>query len=207
MNFAIRSFFLRGWMVSGKYLVTYCLLAIILFPVRDLSSEGRLDARYEKVREDGVIRSQAVLIAIGINWEGQRQVTAVELANRESATSWEEFLVILKQWGLHRIEFVVSDAHAELRRAIGEILRETLTFYPLPRAHHKHLKSTNMLKRLKEEIKRRTPVVRILSNVASCERGVRALCVETHEAWLEAGRYLNMVLLGEQKKELLKIAA
>jgi hypothetical protein len=31
--------------------------------------------------------------------------------------------------------------------------------------------------------------------------------VETHEAWLEAGRYLNMVLLGEQKKELLKIAA
>jgi putative transposase len=46
-----------------------------------------LDARYEKVRESGVIRSQAVLIAIGINWEGQRQVLAVELANRESATS------------------------------------------------------------------------------------------------------------------------
>ena len=43
-----------------------------------------LDARYEKVREDGVIRSQAVLMAIGIDWEGRRCVLAVELANRES---------------------------------------------------------------------------------------------------------------------------
>jgi len=36
------------------------------------------------MREDGVIRAQAVLIAIGINWEGHRRVLAVELANRES---------------------------------------------------------------------------------------------------------------------------
>jgi transposase-like protein len=236
-----------------------------------------LDARYEKVREDGVIRSQAVLIAIGINWEGQRQVLAVELANRESATSWKDFLLTLKQRGLHGVEFVVSDDHAGLKRAIGEILPEaawqrcyvhflrnaldylprkadddclqelrwiydrrdlqeaqrdlaawigkwqgkypklvdwvegsigeTLTFYRLPRAHHKHLKSTNMLERLNEEIKRRTRVVRIFPNVESCERLVRALCVETHEAWLEASRYLNMSLLVEQKKELLKVAA
>jgi putative transposase len=50
-----------------------------------------LDARYEKVREDGVIRSQAVLIAIGVDWEGRRNVLAVELANRESLSSWKEF--------------------------------------------------------------------------------------------------------------------
>jgi putative transposase len=236
-----------------------------------------LDARYEKVREDGIIRSQAVLIAIGINWEGQRQVLAVDLANRESATSWKDFLVTLKQRGLHGVEFVVSDDHAGLKRAIGEVLPEaawqrcyvhflrnaldylprkadddclqelrwiydrrdiqeaqrdlaawiskwqgkypklvdwveasigeTLTFYRLPRAHHKHLKSTNMLERLNEEIKRRTRVVRIFPNAESCQRLVRALCVETHEAWLEASRYLNMSLLTEQKKELLKIAA
>src|SRR5580692_8964174 len=47
-----------------------------------------LDARYEKVREDGVIRSQAVQVAIGINQEGRRCVLAVELASRESVTSW-----------------------------------------------------------------------------------------------------------------------
>ena len=42
-----------------------------------------LDARYEKVREGGVIRSQAVLIAIGINRDGRRQILGVEMANRD----------------------------------------------------------------------------------------------------------------------------
>jgi transposase-like protein len=236
-----------------------------------------LDARYEKVREDAVIQSQAVLVAIGVNWEGQRQVLAVELANRESRSSWKDFLVRLKGRGLSGVEFVVSDDHAGLKRAIGEVLPEaawqrcyvhflrnaldylprkadddclqelrwlydrrdsqeanrdlaawiakwsgkypklvdwvetnigeTLTFYRLPRQHHKHMKSTNMLERLNEEIKRRTRVVRIFPNAESCLRLVRALCVETHEAWLEDSRYLNMSLLAEQKKELLRVAA
>jgi len=56
-----------------------------------------LDARYEKVREDGVIRTRAVMIAIGINWDGRRSILAVELANRESTTSWREFLIGLKE--------------------------------------------------------------------------------------------------------------
>ena len=47
-----------------------------------------LDARYEKVRLDGVIQSQAVFIALGINGEGRRQVLGGELANRESQSSW-----------------------------------------------------------------------------------------------------------------------
>ena len=47
-----------------------------------------LDARYEKVRLDGVIQSQAVFIAIGINGEGRRQILGVELSNRESRSSW-----------------------------------------------------------------------------------------------------------------------
>src|SRR5215471_16856526 len=52
-----------------------------------------VDARYEKVRQDGIISSQAVHVAIGINWEGRRCVLAVEVANRESASSWKEFLL------------------------------------------------------------------------------------------------------------------
>ena len=236
-----------------------------------------LDARYEKVREDGVIRSMAVQIAIGINWEGQRQVMAVETANRESQSSWKDFLLRLKERGLTGVEFVVSDDHAGLKKAISEVLceaawqrcyvhflrnaldhlprkadddclqelrwiydrrdlqeanrdlaawitkwqgkypklvdwaesniGETLSFYRLPRAHHKHLKSTNMLERLNEEIKRRTRVVRIFPNTESCLRLIRALCVETHETWLEDNRYLNMALLAEQKKEQLRLAA
>lgn len=236
-----------------------------------------LDARYERVRDAGVIAHRAVLIAIGINGEGQRQVLAVELANRESQSSWKEFLTGLKERGLSGVEFVVSDDHAGLKRAIREVLTEapwqrcyvhflrnaldylprkadddclqelrwlydrrdigeanrdlaawvvkwqgkyaklvdwvesniaeTLTFYRLPRAHHKHLKSTNMLERLNEEIKRRTRVVRIFPNAQSCLRLIRALCVETHEGWLEDNRYLNMSLLAEQKKEALRLAA
>jgi transposase-like protein len=236
-----------------------------------------LDARYEKVRIDGVIRSQAVLIAIGINWDGRRQVLAVELANRESTTSWKDFLRRLKERGLHGVEFVVSDDHDGLKRAVAELLTDaawqrcyvhflrnaldhlprkgaddclqelrwlyerrdlkeaqadlagwlkrweqryprltdwaeenigaTLTFYRLPRQHHKHLKSTNLLERLNEEIKRRTRVVRIFPNEASCLRLVRALCAEIHETWLEDNRYLNMDLLMEQKKAAMKLAA
>jgi putative transposase len=236
-----------------------------------------LDARYEKVRQDGVIRSQAVQIAIGINDEGRRQILAVELANRESQTSWKDVLLALKSRGLRGVEFVVSDDHSGLKRAIAEVLPEavwqrcyvhflrnardhlprkavddcmqelrwlydrrdlgeaqkdlvqwlerwgqkypklcewveenigeTLTFYQLPLQHHKHLKSTNMLERFNEEIKRRTRVVRIFPNEASCLRLIRALAAETHEDWLEANRYLNMELLREHKKLRLSLAA
>jgi transposase-like protein len=236
-----------------------------------------LDARYEKVRLDGVIRSQAVLIAIGINWEGRRNVLGVELAQRESASSWKDFLAGLKARGLTGVELVIADDHAGLRRALVELLpeaayqrcyvhflrnaldylprkadddclqelrwiydrrnlaeaqadlaawlkrwekrypkltdwaeahiAETLTFYRLPRQHHRHLKSTNLLERLNEEIRRRTYVVRIFPNEASCLRLVRALCAEVHENWIEDHRYLDMSLLKEQKKERLRAAA
>jgi transposase-like protein len=86
-------------------------------------------------------------------------------------------------------------------------IEETLTFYRLPRQHHKNLKSTNLLERLNEEIKRRTLVVRISPNTAACLRLIGALAVETHENWIEAIRYLNMEYLKEHKKELMRRAA
>ena len=86
-------------------------------------------------------------------------------------------------------------------------IEETLTYYRLPLAHHKHMKSTNMLERFNQELKRRTHVVRIFPNGESCLRLVRALAVETHENWLESPRYLNMRHLAEHKKETLRQAA
>ena len=233
-----------------------------------------LDARYEKVREDGVIRSQAVQVAIGINQDGRRCVLGVELANRESTTSWRDFLAKLRQRGLRGVEFVATDDHAGLKQAVVEVLpeaawqrcyvhflrnaldylprkanddclvelrwlydrheleqarqdlaawlvkwqakypkmcawveaniEETFTFYRLPAEHHKHMKSTNMLERINEELKRRTLVVRIFPNAASCLRLVRALAAEIHEDWIEATRYLNMGVLAEHKREQLR---
>ena len=81
-----------------------------------------LDARYERVREAGVITSQAVLIAVAVDGDGQRQILGVDLANRESRTSWREFLLALKERGLFGVEFVVSDDHEGLRQAIREVL-------------------------------------------------------------------------------------
>jgi putative transposase len=72
---------------------------------------------------------------------------------------------------------------------------ETFAFYRLPRAHHKHLKSTNLLERLNQEIKHRTLLVRIFPDEASCLRLVQALAVETHEEWVDENRYLNIDLL------------
>ncbi len=83
-----------------------------------------LDARYEKAREAGVIASQAVLIAIGIDWDGRRQVLGVELANRESRSSWRDFLLGLRERGLAGVEFAVADDHAGLKASIREVLPE-----------------------------------------------------------------------------------
>jgi putative transposase len=74
----------------------------------------------------------------------------------------------------------------------------------LPRQHHKNMKSTNTLERLREELKRRKLVVPIFPNAAACLRLVRALAVEIHENWIEAMQYLNMEPLREQKKEALR---
>ena len=62
-----------------------------------------LDARYEKVREGGVIRSQAVLIAIGVNWEGRRRALGVDLAGRDIRSTWGAFLSGLRERGPHGV--------------------------------------------------------------------------------------------------------
>lgn len=85
-----------------------------------------LDARYEKVRIDGIVQNQAVLIALGINWDGRREVLAVELAPRESKSIWKDFLVGLKERGLHGVEFVVSDDHCGIRNAVSAVLTEAV---------------------------------------------------------------------------------
>jgi putative transposase len=76
------------------------------------------------VREGGIVVSQAVLIAVGIDWDGRRQILAVEIANRESRSSWRDFLLGLRERGLSGVELVVADDHAGLRAAIREVLSE-----------------------------------------------------------------------------------
>jgi transposase-like protein len=100
------------------------------------------DARYEEVREAGIVGSRAVLIAVGIGREGRRQVLAVGLANRGSRSSWKDFLLGSRERGLFGVEFVVADGHAGLRAALREVLPDAFVqrcHVPFPRNALDHL--------------------------------------------------------------------
>jgi putative transposase len=186
-------------------------------------------------------------------------------------------LLRLKERGLHGVEFVVSDDHAGLKKAISEVLTEaawqrcyvhvlrnsldylprkadddclqelrwiydrrdlqeanrdlaawiakwqtkypklvgwvesnigeTLSFYRLPRAHHKHLKSSNMLERLNEEIKRRLRLGCSPATSRASRRTVPEPAAGTTRCLGGSGPLGSMSLLAEQKKELLRAGA
>ncbi len=177
-----------------------------------------------RVREGSGPASRAVLIAIGIIWDGCREALTEAAWQRcfvhflRNALDylpkhgWEDCLMEFR-WLYERrnAEAARRDLEAWLKRwqeRFGKLcewveanIADTFTFYRLPEAHHKQLKSTNMLERLNQEIKRRTLLVRIFPNKASALRLVRALAVEIHEDWIEQHRYLNMALLKERKKQ------
>jgi len=73
---------------------------------------------------------------------------------------------------------------------IEETIDDALNVLNLPEPHRKRMRSTNMLERLNEEIRRRTRVVRIFPNRTSCTRLITSICQETSESW-EGRRYLN----------------
>jgi len=221
-----------------------------------------VDARYEKVREGGRVVSKGVLVAVGIDSEGYRDILGVYVADSESETSWGQLFDDLKRRGLTGVKLVVSDQHKGLVSAISryfhgaswqrcavhymrnlanklkrkdrkgflallkriweqrtleearecvrklveelsrsrpeladwleETVEDTLAIYALPPAHRRRLKSTNMLERVNQELKRRTRVIRIFPNAQSCLRSIGTLCMEYSEEWTTGRRYLRM---------------
>ncbi len=226
-----------------------------------------IDARYEKVRKNGRVVSQAVLITCGITENGSREILDWRVGDSESDDTWGEVFRSLKDRGLKGAGLVVSDAHrgiikamsrhlqgvewqrcrvhfkrellkkvswkdakelmADLRmmfkpeeksecmvraeevaskwelrgasrvaKAIRNGMEDCLTVCSLPSSHRRRLNSTNMIERLMRTLKSRTRVVGVFPNVASCERLIGAMLVETDEKWgLEEKCYLNMDLL------------
>jgi transposase-like protein len=213
-----------------------------------------LDARYEKVRENGQIRDAAVLIATGISPEGERQVLGVSVSLSEHRVHWRDFLQSLKDRGLRGIKLITSDAHEGLgfaRRGVfgsvpwqrchfhlqqnagayvprqsmraevaadirsifnapdrstpekylqmiiqkyaksaprlsawlEENLAEGFTVFSFPTKHRRYIRTTNSLERVNREVRRRTRVVGIFPNEASCLRLISAILMETSEKW------------------------
>jgi putative transposase len=79
-----------------------------------------VDAIYMKAREDGAVRSKGMLIALGINLEGHREILGFQVGDGESYESWSEFFSNLKARGLADVDFLVSDNHGGLVKAIRE---------------------------------------------------------------------------------------
>lgn len=76
-----------------------------------------LDARYEKVRQNGQVRDAAILLAVGIGSHGKRQVLGVSVSLSEHEAHWRNFLHSLVARGLSGVQLIISDDHAGLKAA------------------------------------------------------------------------------------------
>ena len=222
-----------------------------------------VDARYEKVRENGRVMSKAVVTVIGIGEAGVREVVGCWIIDSESYEGWNGCFVSLKERGLHGVEYVVSDENKGLRKALMrqfqgvklqrcqvhfmrnllsrlprkdhsegvQLLKEVFAAHTKDRAmhnskllieyllskkkehiadwideniedalvvldlgieHRMKMKSTNMIERHNQELKRRTKVVRIFPNEASCLRLITAYSQEVSEHWCSR-KYLTIM--------------
>ena len=84
-----------------------------------------LDATYVKARRDHHIVSVAVIVAVGVNTDGRREVLGMTVGHSEAETFWIEFLRTLARRGLRGVKLVVSDAHEGLKAAIAKVLNAT----------------------------------------------------------------------------------
>jgi transposase-like protein len=226
-----------------------------------------LDARYEKVRVDGKVVSQAVLTVVGFTAAGHREMLDWRVADSESEQNWGEVFKGLKDRGLGPVKLVVSDAHRGIRAAIARhlqgaawqrcrvhfkremgrkvsykklkelmgdvaavfapeerqeclaraeemavrwektapavaaMLREgvedCLAVLGSPSHHRLRLTSTNLLENIMRRLKKRTRVVGVFPNRASCERLIGSQLLELHEQWqTEQKAYFNMEYVG-----------
>ena len=80
-----------------------------------------LDATFVKVREEGRVVSQAVVVAVGVTADGVREVLGVDIGPSEDGMFWLAFLRSLIARGLRGVQLVISDAHEGLRQAIGAV--------------------------------------------------------------------------------------
>jgi transposase-like protein len=87
-------------------------------PLEDKYPYLIVDARYEKVRISGRVVSMGILIVLGINEHGMREILAVEIADTENATTWSDIFRKLRKRGLSGALLVTSDDHEGIKAAV-----------------------------------------------------------------------------------------
>lgn len=233
-----------------------------------------LDARYENVRYGGIVKKLAILWAIGIAFDGKREVLGISVSLSEAEVHWRDFLKNLTSRGLSGVTYVVSDDHSGLKAAlqttlpgvmwnrchthlarnaqgyvsrkihkanvasdIRDILQapdqdvatylldrfaknwkknepklvewaqlnipEGFNVFNLPKPLRKKLRTSNLIERMNQELKRRSRVVRIFPNESSCLRLLSAVALEIHEDWSTGRRYFSdEILIDSQTMEI-----
>ena len=84
-----------------------------------------IDATYVKTREAGRIVSVAVIVAVGVNTDGQREVLGLKAGHSEAEPFWTEFLRSLNRRGLRGVKLVISDSHEGIKAAIAKVFKAT----------------------------------------------------------------------------------
>lgn len=116
--------------------------------------------------------------------------------------AWESDTYQEAKTKLDEISKDYQQKYSDLAEFISEHGWETLSIYEAaPNEHHIRLRTNNMLERVNQELKRRSKVVRIFPNPASCLRLFSAMLKEWHEDWVHGRKYLNMELLNEFEKD------
>ena len=81
-----------------------------------------IDATYVKQRDAGRIVSAAVIVAVGVNGDGRREVLGMDIGPSEAETFWLEFLRKLRRRGLRGVKLVISDAHEGLKAGVAKVM-------------------------------------------------------------------------------------
>jgi putative transposase len=84
-----------------------------------------IDATYVKVRQNGRIVSVAVIVAVGVNSDGRREVLGMDIGPSEAETFWTAFLRKLARRGLRGVKLVISDSHEGIKTAVSKVLSTT----------------------------------------------------------------------------------
>jgi putative transposase len=84
-----------------------------------------IDATYVKVRSEGRIVSKAVIVAVGVNADGRREVLGMDVGASEAETFWTDFLRKLARRGLRGVKLVISDAHEGIKASVSKVMNAT----------------------------------------------------------------------------------
>jgi transposase-like protein len=84
-----------------------------------------IDATYVRVRQNGRVVSVAVIVAVGANSDGRREVLGMQIGPSEAETFWTDFLRSLARRGLRGVKLAISDAHEGIKAAVAKVLHAT----------------------------------------------------------------------------------